>query len=96
MYCLESPDLPPGVRVQDVAVPRRRQAHAAVRRNLLGGVTVLETEAVATRAGDGTASSTVHSTKRKLDENSAAVHPLLRLVEPRRVGNVGLAANEVS
>jgi DUF1680 family protein len=52
IYCLESPDLPDGVRVADVYVspdavftPRRRPG-------LLGGVTVLETEAQVIRAPD--------------------------------------------
>ncbi len=31
VYCLESPDLPEGVRVKDVAVETDRQIHAALR-----------------------------------------------------------------
>ncbi|MGQ9573878.1 MAG: glycoside hydrolase family 127 protein [Thermoguttaceae bacterium] len=45
VYCLESTDLPEGVRIDDVHLPRN--AHWVVRHvpDLLGGVTVLETEA---------------------------------------------------
>ena len=44
VYCLESPDLPEGVRLSDVAV-RPALWHARHRPELLGGVTVLEGEA---------------------------------------------------
>jgi DUF1680 family protein len=47
VYCLESPDLPEGVRVQDVAIPAA--CGLAPRRglDLLGGVTVLEGDLIA-------------------------------------------------
>ena len=43
VYCLESPDLPKGVRVQDVVDPGGREAIATLRcRSCLSGVTVIE------------------------------------------------------
>jgi DUF1680 family protein len=42
VYCLESTDLPRGVRVQDVVVPRRIEWKPRFDAGLLGGVTVLE------------------------------------------------------
>jgi DUF1680 family protein len=47
VYCLESPDLPPGVRVQDVFVPSDIQLRARYDQRLLGGVVVLEGTALA-------------------------------------------------
>jgi len=51
VYCLESVDLPEGVALDDIRLPR--QARWTVRREpgLLGGVSVLETEAQAVVAG---------------------------------------------
>ncbi|HJN17130.1 MAG TPA: glycoside hydrolase family 127 protein, partial [Armatimonadota bacterium] len=46
VYCLEGVDLPEGVRVEDVHVPRDIQPDATHVPELLGGVTVLEGEAV--------------------------------------------------
>jgi hypothetical protein len=42
VYCLESPDLPAGVRVSEVALSRRARLTPRFDRALLGGVTVLE------------------------------------------------------
>jgi DUF1680 family protein len=42
VYCLESPDLPPGVRVSEVALPRAIPLNPRFDRALLGGVAVLE------------------------------------------------------
>jgi DUF1680 family protein len=42
VYCLESPDLPRGVTVPTVAVPRSAEFTPRFDRALLGGVTVLE------------------------------------------------------
>jgi len=47
VYCLESPDLPPGVRVGDVLVPPDLKLAARYDRRLLGGVVVLEGKALA-------------------------------------------------
>jgi hypothetical protein len=47
VYCLESPDLPNGVRLTTVRVPRDTQWSARQEDNLLGGVTVLEAKALA-------------------------------------------------
>jgi hypothetical protein len=54
VYCLESPDLPPGVRVADVVLPRDAQLTPRHDPALLGGVTVLESQALARPAGDWT------------------------------------------
>jgi len=45
VYCLESPDLPPGVRFTEVALPAGIRLSARFDRQLLGGVVVLEGEA---------------------------------------------------
>jgi DUF1680 family protein len=47
VYCLESTDLPKGVAVLDVAVPRGIELRPRFDGKLLGGVTVLEGKAVA-------------------------------------------------
>jgi DUF1680 family protein len=48
VYCLESPDLPRGVGVQAVALPRGVRLTSRFDRGLLGGVVVLEGKAEAT------------------------------------------------
>jgi DUF1680 family protein len=45
VYCLESTDLPGGVGVQSVALPRDAKLAARFDRTLLGGLTVLEGKA---------------------------------------------------
>ena len=47
VYCLESPDLPRGTRVADVMIPANLQLTARYDRRLLGGVAVLEGQALA-------------------------------------------------
>lgn len=42
VYCLESPDLPPGVRVSDVMIPADLKLTVRYERRLLDGVVVLE------------------------------------------------------
>jgi DUF1680 family protein len=42
VYCLESPDLPPGVEFHDVAIPTSIRLVPKFEKALLGGVTVLE------------------------------------------------------
>jgi DUF1680 family protein len=54
VYCLESPDLPNGVRVDDVAVAADFPWKPRWDRDLLGGVTVLEGEAYARDPGPWT------------------------------------------
>jgi uncharacterized protein len=49
VYCLESTDLPEGVRVLDVAVPGKSELTPRFDPSLLGGVAVLEGRGVATR-----------------------------------------------
>ncbi len=44
VYCLESVDLPAGVKIDDVRLPRGASWNATHDRNLLAGVTVLQTE----------------------------------------------------
>jgi DUF1680 family protein len=46
VYCLESPDLPPGVRLLDVMLPAKAELTARHDAALLGGVTVLEGRAL--------------------------------------------------
>ena len=52
VYCLESPDLPPGVRVDEIGIPAGMQLTPRWEAKLLGGVTVLEGQARRTRGGD--------------------------------------------
>jgi DUF1680 family protein len=47
VYCLESPDLPRGVKVQDILVPAKIRLTPRFEARLLGGVTVLEGKALA-------------------------------------------------
>jgi DUF1680 family protein len=47
VYCLESPDLPKGVRLSDVLIPPDIQLTARYDRRLLDGVVVLEGKALA-------------------------------------------------
>jgi len=47
VYCLESPDLPPGIRIQDVFVPPDISLGARYDAHLLGGVVALEGKAMA-------------------------------------------------
>ena len=51
VYCLESVDLPENVGIMDVAVSPRAQFQDQFIKDLLGGVTILETKAYV-RAGD--------------------------------------------
>lgn len=46
VYCLESPDLPSGVRVSEVALSRRIQLSPRFEKTVLGGVALLEGPAV--------------------------------------------------
>ncbi len=52
VYCLESPDLPAGVRVRDVAIPADSDLRPRFDAKLLDGVTVLEGRAVAYPAAE--------------------------------------------
>jgi DUF1680 family protein len=52
VYCLESPDLPPGVRINDVSIPADATLTPQFEPDLLGGVTVIETDAVARTSAD--------------------------------------------
>ncbi|MFW6163472.1 MAG: glycoside hydrolase family 127 protein, partial [Planctomycetota bacterium] len=52
VYCLESPDLPEGVRLAQIAVPGDIALTPRHEPELLGGVTVLEGEAVVRAIGD--------------------------------------------
>ena len=47
VYCLESPDLPKGIRLSDVRVPTDIQLEARYDQRLFGGVAVLEGKALA-------------------------------------------------
>lgn len=52
VYCLESPDLPAGVQVSEMALPRDIALAPRHQPELLGGVTVLDGEALIRREGD--------------------------------------------
>jgi DUF1680 family protein len=52
VYCLESPDLPQGVRMQDVFIPENIELSARYDQRLLGGVVVIEGRALARPASD--------------------------------------------
>jgi len=52
VYCLESVDLPEGVDIDDIYLPRDAQCKTKHERDFLGGVTVLETEALVVPQGD--------------------------------------------
>lgn len=52
VYCLESPDLPAGVKIDDVEIPVSAQFKPRYDAKLLNGLTVLEGEARLQRAGD--------------------------------------------
>jgi uncharacterized protein len=47
VYCLESPDLPKGIRLRDVEIPANIHLIARYERRLLDGIVVLEGEALA-------------------------------------------------
>jgi DUF1680 family protein len=52
VYCLESPDLPDGVGVQDILVPTDTKLVPQFDPNLLNGMTVIEASLLAQPAGD--------------------------------------------
>jgi DUF1680 family protein len=52
VYCLESPDLPAGVKISDVLIPTDIQLRARYDRHLLGGFVVLEGAALAQAGTD--------------------------------------------
>jgi DUF1680 family protein len=52
VYCLESPDVPNGVRVHDVAIPADAKLGARHNTELLQGVTIIEGEVMAKLTGD--------------------------------------------
>ncbi|WP_172992137.1 glycoside hydrolase family 127 protein [Lacipirellula parvula] len=52
VYCLESPDLPDGVRVHEIAINADAPLNAKHDNQLLGGVTVVETTAAVRAGGD--------------------------------------------
>jgi uncharacterized protein len=47
VYCLESPDLPRGVKISDVQIPLDMKLNARYDQRLLGGAVVLEGKALA-------------------------------------------------
>ena len=54
VYCLESPDLPAGVRVHEVALPGDTELRVVHGPKLLGGVTMIETTGTVRKEGDWT------------------------------------------
>ena len=95
VYCLESPDLPKGVRVQDVTIPADAELTARFDPKLLGGVTVIETTALAKPSGDWSDQLYRPLQPRAGEGDPRAIHPLLRVVESGAIGDVGVAAGEV-
>jgi len=51
VYCLESPDLPDGISVMDVIIPKDIELNAVYNENVLGGVAVLEGKALLNQNG---------------------------------------------
>ena len=92
VYCLESTDLPDGVRVQDVVIPRGIALKPRFDPDLLGGVTVLEGRAEARREPGWSGAALPRAARRaRRTADRPAAHPLFRLGQPRPVGDVGLA-----
>jgi DUF1680 family protein len=54
VYCLESSDLPDGVGMEDVAIDPRGEWTAEHRPDLLGGITVLQGDAIVSAPQDWT------------------------------------------
>jgi DUF1680 family protein len=52
VYCLESPDLPKGVRIEDVTIPADAELTSRFDPKMLGGVTVIETTATVKSPSD--------------------------------------------
>ncbi|MFO1487935.1 MAG: glycoside hydrolase family 127 protein [Verrucomicrobiota bacterium] len=52
VYCLESPDLPKGMKISDVRIPSNLELRARYDRRLLGGVAVLEGKVLTAAASD--------------------------------------------
>ena len=52
VYCLESPDLPDGVRIDDVVVPADTKLMAYYAPDLLGGLGVVEADVLVRPSGD--------------------------------------------
>ena len=52
VYCLESPDLSPGVKISDVLIPAEMHLVTRYDRRLLDGIVVLEGKALARPAAD--------------------------------------------
>ena len=52
VYCLESPDLPPGVRLHDVVVPSASELVPVYRADLLHGVTAIDANVLARMTDD--------------------------------------------
>jgi len=52
VYCLESPDLPPGIKISDVLIPAEMHLITRYDRRLLDGIVVLEGKALARPGAD--------------------------------------------
>jgi hypothetical protein len=52
VYCLESPDLPAGIRVQDIVVPAATKLRPRHLPELLQGITAIEASALVRKSGD--------------------------------------------
>ena len=99
VYCVESPDLPDGVRVQDVFIPRgiAWTPRLAPNPRMLGGVTVLGKAGRRLSASSRTGPQLYRKYPRTRDEPrrghspTCGARPLLRVGQSRAVGDVRLA-----
>jgi DUF1680 family protein len=72
VYCLESPDLPAGIRVQDVVIPAATELVPRHRHELLHGVTVVEAPVLVRKPGDW--SDTLYRPLQRTHEQQIKVH----------------------
>ena len=70
VYCLESVDVPDEIRFEDICVPANAKWKTQYNPNLLGGVTVLKTKALAL--------------DKTIEEDIGGYHQI-RDIEPRRI-----------
>ena len=83
VYCLESPDLPPGVRFDEVAISATAKFTPKDDPKLLNGVTVLEGEGRLVHSGEWSG-LLYRPLRMSAVERQAASDPLLRMGQPER------------
>ena len=92
VYCLESSDLKAKVRVQDVAIPRDATFTARFDKGLLGGVTVLEGTAEVIEVKPWGSELYRPFRPARCKRNRRETDPVLRMGQPREIGDVRLVA----